>query len=715
MKKYFTAFLLSLLLYVTTFAQEGMWLLNQLDQLDLKNKGLQIEVSDIYNNKKPSLSSAVVQLGGGTASFVSPEGLIITNHHVAYTALQRASDIKSDFLTNGFLASKHEDEIKAPGYVAQMLTGMKDVTSEILDAGKTAGDAVSKDKLINAKITQMTEAIRNGRDDINATVAQMYNGKQYILFVYQLFKDIRIVYSPPLAIGKFGGEIDNWMWPRHTGDFSFLRIYVAPDGTGKEFDKNNVPYKPKVWLKVAKENIKDGDFTFVVGFPGFTTRYRSSNSVEWNYKYNYPFAIKNYKEIIQMLDDITKNDHAGELKVASLKTGLANTLKNFEGKVSGMKKTNFLQNKLDFEKDFMNWINSDPQRKAKYGGLISNEKEQYKLIAKTRERDNVLGIIQGLAGTPLSVAEQIVFIVSQMEKPAGERQPGFTERVVDQSIDNIQYTYADTYEPADKALLVRALKMANDLPPDQRIKPLEYIFADKSKTIEQFVDDAAKATKLNDVEYAKSLFKKTSKELEALNDPFIKMALSIQPLSDEIVDVNLTFGSNVTAIRKQYLDALYEWKGSGLYPDANSTIRFTSGRIKGYSPSDAVWYYPFTTLKGVIEKNTGEEPFDVPAGLFDLYNKKDYGRWMDPILKDVPVAFTHQVDITGGNSGSPVMNAKGELIGVIFDGNYEAMISDWQYDFDLQRAISVDIRYVLFVTEKYGKAGFILDEMGVAH
>jgi hypothetical protein len=713
MKKYFTTFLLFLLLYVTSFAQEGMWLLNQLDQLDLKNKGLKIEVSDIYNNQKPSLSSAVVQLGGGTASFVSPEGLIVTNHHVAYTALQRASDVKSDFLTNGFLASKHEEEIKAPGYVAQMLTEMKDVTSEIVDAGKAAGDAVSRDKLINAKISQMTEAIRNSRDDINATVAQMYNGKQYILFVYQLFKDIRIVYSPPLSIGKFGGEIDNWMWPRHTGDFSFLRVYVAPDGTGKEFDKTNVPYKPKVWLKVAKDNIKDGDFTFVVGFPGFTTRYRSSNSVEWNYKYNYPFTIKNYKEIIQLLDDVTKNDHAGELKVASLKTGLANTLKNYEGKVSGMKKTNFLQKKLNFEKIFMTWINFDPQRKEKYGDLISREKAEYNVIAKTRERDNVFGILQGLAGTQLSVAEQIVFIVSQMEKPAGERQPGFTERAVDQSIDNIQYTYANAYDPADKAMLVRALKMANDLPQDQRIKPLEYIFADKSKTIEQFVDDAAKATKLNDIEYAKSLFKKTSKELEALNDPFIKMALCMQPLSDEITDVNNTFGSNVTAIRKQYLDALYEWKGSGLYPDANSTIRFTSGRIKGYSPADAVWYYPFTTLKGVIEKNTGEEPFDVPAGLTDLYNKKDYGIWMDPVLKDVPVAFTHQVDITGGNSGSPVMNAKGELIGVVFDGNYEAMISDWQYDLDLQRCISVDIRYVLFVTEKYGKAGFILDEMGV--
>jgi hypothetical protein len=279
----------------------------------------------------------------------------------------------------------------------------------------------------------------------------------------------------------------------------------------------------------------------------------------------------------------------------------------------------------------------------------------------------------------------------------------------------LQYDYDDYYEPVDKALLVRALKMADTLPQDQRIHGLDYIINDKSKSIVQFVDEAFKASKLNDVEYAKSLLKKSSAELAGLNDPFIKMEISLYPVMDEMQKTSQTFASNVTDIRKQYLDALYEWKGKALYPDANSTIRFTSGQVKGYLPRDAVWYYPFTTLEGVVEKNTGIGPFNAPAGLVDLYKKKDFGRWMDPGLKDVPVAFLNQCDITGGNSGSPVMNAKGELVGVAFDGNYEALISDWQYDINLQRTISVDIRYVLFVTEKFGKAGYILDEMGITH
>jgi hypothetical protein len=256
--------------------------------------------------------------------------------------------------------------------------------------------------------------------------------------------------------------------------------------------------------------------------------------------------------------------------------------------------------------------------------------------------------------------------------------------------------------------------MAKNLPQDQRITGLEYIFINDSKTIDQFVDEAFKSSKLVDMNYAKTLFKKSTKELQTLNDPFINMAYSIDPMAIEIQKTAEKFGNNVTELRKVYLDGLFEWKGTGMYPDANGTKRFTWGKIKGYRPADAVWYYPFTTLEGVVEKNTGVEPFNAPASLVDLYNKKDFGRWANPAMKDVQVAYLNQCDITGGNSGSPVLNAKGEICGVAFDGNYEAMISDWQYDFALQRCIAVDIHYVLFITEKVGKAGFLLDEMQIA-
>jgi len=713
MKKYLFTLLISLLIATVSVAQEGMWLLNQIDDLDLKEKGLQIETSEIYNPVKPSLYNAILQLGGGTASFVSSEGLIITNHHVAFGALQRVSSAESDYLTNGFLARERIDEIQAPGYEARLLMEMKDVTADVLKAAKGITDPTERDRAINEKIAKIAESLEKKKDDVDARIAEMYNGKQYIQFVYKVFKDIRIVYAPPGSIGKYGGDIDNWMWPRHTGDFSFLRVYASPEGNGAEYSDDNVPYKPKIWLRVAQDDLKNNDLTFIMGYPGATTRYRTSNSAAWNLKYNYPFSIDNFSEIIEIMDELTENDPAGKIKVAGLRAGLANAQKNFQGKVDGMTNTNYVRKKLDFEEEFLNWVNSNPDTKDRYGKILDDIKAQYAIILKTKDRDNLMGYLQGLSGTQLGVADQAYTVAKEMEKSKKERQPGFDESTVQRAIDGLQYQYMGYFEPVDKAMLVRILKMVNELPADQRIGGVEYIFDDKSMSIEAFVENAYNNSKLNDLEYAKSLFLMSSKELEALNDPFIKIIENIYPLSEENQEMYVSFAANVTDLRKQYIDALYEWKGSTLYPDANSTMRFTSGPVKGYTPTDAVWYKPFTSLNGVLQKDTGVEPFDAPKKLVKLAIKKDYGQWEDPELKDVPVAFLHQCDITGGNSGSPVMNAKGEIIGVAFDGNYEAMISDWQYDYQLQRTISVDIRYVLFVTEKFANAGFILDEMGV--
>jgi hypothetical protein len=714
MKKFSIVLLLFMACIVPSFAQEGMWMLTQIGQLDLAKKGLQIPVESIYSPGTPALCNAVLQLGGGTASFVSPDGLIITNHHVAYTAVQRASSTSSDYLDNGFLAKDRASEIQAQGYQANLLTEMKDVTGDVLAAAKGISDPVEADRKVNARIAEMTSPYEKEGSDMQAVIVPMFNGKQYIQYLYKVFKDIRIVYVPPLSIGNYGGETDNWMWPRHTGDFSFLRVYVSPDGKGVEYNAANVPYKPRIWLKVAPAGNKEGDFNFIIGYPGFTTRYRSSTSVKWNMENNYPFAIKNFQEIIALLEELTKNDPAGKLKVASTEKGLANVMKNYEGKLEGMKKTGFLQKKLNFEKDFMKWADSNPETKAKYSDILSKEKAQYVVLEKTKDRDNVFGLLSGLSGTPLSVAIQEYYIVKEREKPESEREPGFSERNVDEFTEGLTYAYADYYEPVEKALMARTLTLAAALPSDQRITGLEYVYSNPSQTVTGFVDESFSRTRMKDADFAKGLLKKSSKEMEAMDDPIIQMAVHLYPMSQEIQKTSEVFAANVTALRKEYLDGLYAWKGTGMYPDANGTIRFTWGPVRGYRPADAVWYDPFTTLLGVVAKNTGVVPFNAPPELVSLYEKKDFGRWADPVLKDVPVAFLNQCDITGGNSGSPVMNAKGELIGVVFDGNYEAMISDWQYDYALQRAISVDIRYVLFITSKFGHAGYLLDEMGVA-
>jgi hypothetical protein len=708
------AIILSFLLIGTlSFAQEGMWMLTQMGQLDLAKKGLKIPVEEIYSPGKPCLANAVLQLGGGSASFVSPEGLVVTNHHVAYTALQRSSSVNSDYLTNGFLATERSAEIKAPGYRAQMMTEMKDVTDDVEASAKGITDPVEKDKKVNAYIAEITEAVAKKGVDQEAVIVPMFQGKQYIMYTYKVFKDIRIVYSPPLAIGNYGGETDNWMWPRHTGDFSFMRVYVNSKGEGVEYSEGNVPYKPKVWLKPAQGDLKEGDFNFIVGYPGFTTRYRSSNSVKWNLEYNYPFSIENFNAVITLAERLTENDPAGKLKVASLTKGLANAMKNYQGKVDGMTHTHYLQKKLDFEKEYLAWANGTPDRKARYAGILAKEKVQYDVIEKTKDRDNVFGILTGLSGTMFNVSGQVYNIAKEMEKPVEERQPGLNDEALKEYKEGLIYAYNDYYEPLDKALLLRVLKMAAALPADQRITGLESILTGSGMTPEQWVDKAYTTTKMKDPEFAKSLVGKSSAEIEKTGDPFIKLAMSLYPMSEEINKRSEVFAANVTALRKDYMDALYEWKGTSMYPDANGTIRFTWGPVKGYKPADAVWYYPFTSLQGVVDKSTGLEPFNAPDALVALEEKKDFGKWTDPELNDVPVAFLNQCDITGGNSGSPVLNAKGEIIGVAFDGNYEAMISDWQYDYALQRCIAVDFRYVLFVTEKFGHAGFLLKEMGI--
>ncbi len=695
------------------FADEGMWTMDQIDKLDLHKKGLKIPLEEVYNNDGTSLFNAIVNLGGGTSEFVSSNGLILTNHHVAYGAVQRASTQGTDYLTDGFLANSPEEEIQAPGTSAMVIDEIRDVTDEVLAAGAKIKDLVKRQKAIDKKIQTMTDAIEEGKEDVTAKIAEMYEGQQYLLYIYKRFDDVRIVYMPPLAIGNYGGDIDNWMWPRHTGDFAFARVYVSPDGVGRKYDPENVPYQPKKWLKISTRDLNEGDFTMIMGFPGRTSRYRTSHSAIYNRELYYPDWLKKAADVIEILEKAGEDSPEAAMAVAGMRKGIANYEKKYTGTVAAMDRDDFIQKTIEQEKKFMEFVKSDRKLKKKYANVLEDIGELYKGLGTTKKHDDVLNAFGYWAGTLPSVANQLVYTVNEREKSETERDPNFSEKDVQRNVARLHYRYMGFYEPAQKELLKYFIEKAVELPVNSRVKGIDKVLTKNNMSASEFVDHAFENTKLNDAEYVKTLFELSSNELKNLNDPFLELAIAMYPEDEIDRKASEKFNAEVTALRKKYMEALRLMSDKAVYPDANSSFRFTYGDVEGYKPRDAVKYAPFTTLAGAIEKDTGESPFNLPPKLRELYETRDYGNWIDTDLDDMPIAFLHTTDITNGNSGSPVLNAYGEMIGIAFDGNLEAMLSDWKFDPAIQRTISVDIRYVMFVTEKFAGADYLLEEMGL--
>lgn len=706
-----------------SFADEGMWLPDSLDKLplsQLKKRGFELKPEDVYSTAKASLKDAIVQISiGGTGSFVSPEGLILTNHHVAFSAITRASSPAHDYINNGFLAKSRTEEIPAQGYTISILQEFKDVTSEVLSAAKPEMSPEERDKALNAKKDEIAKAALNGRDKdgIRTQVIEATSGLQYFLYTYLTLKDIRLVYAPPKSIGFFGGDPDNFEWPRHTGDFSYLRAYVGADGKPAAFSKDNVPFKPKKFLPINATGIKEGDFTMVMGHPGATYRYRESYSIEFRQNIQLPDQIAAWKKQIETLTKIGEKNPALKIRLADQIFGISNSLKDYEGAVVGLKKLNLVERRRAEEVALKKWLDANPAAKAKYGDVLPQIEALYADLSSFSSKQSAFAELFN-SGDLVGALQFAYLRALDKEKPANERSPQMSDAALPQILNQLNSGWGEREPESEGRLLATALAGLANLPANQKFSFVENLFGGKTgeerrNAEREYADKAIANSKFKSFDEAKKLFSLPAAEIRAIDDPALKLVVAAADENAPFAKRVAKFNSEITRLRPKYIAAMLEMKKAPYYPDANFTLRFTYGEVKGYKPRDAVSYDWQTSLAGVIEKDTGEEPFNVPPALKELEKKRDFGSYADARLNDVPVAFLATTDITGGNSGSPMMNGKGEIIGLVFDGNYEGLGGDYAFDLNLNRTLAVDIRYVLFLTEKFGGASYLFNEMQI--
>lgn len=707
----------TILLGTSSSPDEGMYPLSEIQKVDLVKAGLKIDPKEVYNPNGVSLVDALVNLSGCTGSFISENGLIITNHHCAYGSIARASSVENNYLENGFHAKSFEEEIPTSGSTVKIIDSYQDVSDEVLSFVKNVSDPTERSKVLSAKLKEISDKATNEKESIVAEVAEMFAGKSYVLFKYKIIRDVRLVYAPPQSIGNFGGETDNWVWPRHTGDFSLLRAYVAKDGSSVTYSKDNIPYKPKKFLKINPNGIQEGDFTFILGYPGRTFRHRPAAYLKYQQDYMLPFISNLYDFAIKSMLDLSKNDKALKLKFASRIKGLANTMKNYQGKLKGLKKINLVEQKFTEEKELQKFIYENPDLKQKYGNLLNEINYVFSKIDETALADLWLRQIQNFS-TTLSLANFVLNYVEEIQKPDAERKIQFQEKNLKQTLSMIETQKLNYNSDFEEKILMKMFVDATKFKETSRINAVDFLIEGNGSNSEDifsdFIENKIINSKIKEKDYFESLLKKTPQEITKNQDDLF---IFVSKLKKQILQNEKENQKNEGILNKLYgelVDVKMEWKKKNFIPDANSTLRLTYGYIKGYNPADAVYMEPFTSIDGVIEKNlTGEEDFVIPDKLKTLYNKKDFGKYMNKKTGKLPVAMLYNMDTTGGNSGSPIFDAFGNLIGVNFDRAYEATINDFAWNESYSRSIGVDIRYVLWVLDKFSNAQNILKELNI--
>ena len=691
-------------------AEEGMFPMSDLQRLDLKKIGFNLSAREIFCSDSISITEAIVNIGGCTGSFISDKGLILTNHHCAFSAIQRASSQAHDYLQDGFYARHSGEEYLAKGYTVRITESYRDVSREILEAMACETDFAAKSKAKEKKSKELIAAAESVNPGKRVEFSEMFPGKNYMLFVYSYLTDVRLVFAPPIGIGNFGGEEDNWVWPRHTGDFSLMRAYAAPDGKPAEYSPNNVPFKPRKFLRLAAKGAVEGDLAFVLGYPGRTFRHSTSHYLEFESERRMPWIVEWYGHQIEKMEEMSLKDRATAIKLSSPIKGLANTHKNYQGKLLGMQRLELVQQRRREEEHLAAFIGADSSRQASYGSLLSDIQNCYQQSGARFERDKLLDALPGSSAL-LSAANTLYQASIEMAKPDLERDSGFMERNLSRTKERLPLALAAFYLPKDRLFMGELIEKIQALPADQQPDAIRSL--PRGRKLAGYLDHAFASSRLMESEWAMQRFGIPTTELLKSGDPFIALAAGLYPDFKAQREFRRAHSAKLDKLLADYIDVRQAFAGRSFIPDANGTLRFTYGHIRGYSPRDAIYCLPFTTVRGLIEKNRGEEPFKAPLPLLETHAHGELGAYIHPELGDVPVDFLYDMDTTGGNSGSPVLDHRGDLIGLNFDRAFEATINDYAWSASYSRSIGVDVRFILWVLDKISGAESLLQEIGL--
>lgn len=694
-------------------AVEGMYPVSGLDALDLKAAGLAIDPELIYDPDGPSLVDGICKLGGCTGSFVSDRGLILTNHHCAFRAIGDASGEGHDYLAEGFAAATLADEIPAVGYTVRITESYRDVSAGVLDAVRPGMDPMDRTRAIERRMKEISLNFEAENPGKRAEVSEMFQGRNYVLFIYTYLRDVRLVLAPPQAVGNFGGEADNWIWPRHSGDFSFMRAYAAPDGSPAAYHPDNVPYRPSQVLRVAGEGVAEGDFVFILGYPGTTYRHRTSHDLEHLRTRIMPMTVDWYGWQIDKLAALGTGDRDRELALADRVKSLQNTFKNYRGKLQGIARLGLVEARRSEEARLQEFIDRDPVRRKRFGKVLDDLAEYYRKEDETAVYELWMRFLER-SPQILQVALTVWENAQEQLKDEADREPAYMARNFDQTRNRLQVILDNYDEGADRLVLAELLRRGDEVPGARGLRAFAGCLgpAGAAEAAGLF-DRIFGGTRLTDPGYLERALALTPDELRALHDPLLELAEALHDPTVRLREDRRRDKGRLDPLLAALLEVRQEFLGTRFIPDANGTLRFTYGYVEGYSPRDAVRYEPLTTTRGLLEKDTGTDPYALPARYREWIAGGSFGPFGDPAAGGVPVGLLYSTDTTGGSSGSPVLDAHGRVVGLNFDRAWESTINDFAWDHSNSRSIGVDIRYVLWVTWKSEGGQRLLEEMGI--